>query len=173
MSEPYEIVSFVPAGLDPWTAVSRVDEILRGAELAVDEDSQLLLNDTATLEPDPQTVVNPLGALRHLASWPTLGAIEYAALEGPVTVSYHSDRDPPRVQCVLLSAGQRAVDHRAGVDRYRQLAASLHAALGATRTVMAWGLTAGGFSWSDEVVRLLNGHYESSYPLLDLRRNPG
>lgn len=171
MSEPYEIVSIVPTGLDPWRAVSVCDEILRAAAIVLDEDSQLYLNDTELAGPEPQKVHTPVEALRTLASWPTLGTIEYAAVEGPVTVSYLSDSDPPLVHCVILGVGQRAVDQSAGVARYQRLAETIDTALGASRTIMAWGLRKSGFSWSDELRRLRRGRYELAYELADLRNS--
>lgn len=169
VSEPYEIASVVPAGLDPWRAVTVCDDVLRAAAIVIDDDSQLYLNDTDRVEPEPQSVHSPAEALRTLASWPTLGTIEYASAEGPVTVSYLSDSNPPLLHCVILGVGQRAMDRAAGVGRYQRLAEALDTALGASRTIMAWGLNASGFSWSDELNRLRRGLYERDYELADLR----
>lgn len=171
MSEPYQIVSIKPEGLDPLRGIRITHDVLTSFGIQFDEDSVLLLEATSdeAPEPEPLPVVEADRALAKLAAWPALGSLVYEADEGPVTVTYDGSDAPPRLQVVIISALQRAVDRRNALGRYEDLASALHRALGSTRTIMDWGIEARGFNWHDEVRRLRVREFQGIYTQLDLR----
>lgn len=168
MSEPYQIAVVVPDGLPAGTGIRRCHRILADEGIELAEDSLLALHDTGTEEPDPEPVGDGAAALDRLIGWPTLGTLDYAGPEGIVTVSYLGGAGVLRG--VLVSAQERAVDRTGAVPRYQRLAARLHRELGASRTVMAWGLQRGGFDLDEEIDRLRAGRFSGEYALADLRR---
>ena len=170
MSEPYQIISIRPDGLDPLSGVRTCHELFSSFGIHFDEDSLMLLAASGDDEPEPRPVVTPDEALKELAAWPALGSLVYEAADGPLTVTYEGSAAPRRIQVVVISVLQRAVERRDAVSRYIDLASALHHALGSTRTIMDWGLEARGFRWPEEVVRLRSRQFEGTYEYADLRR---
>lgn len=169
MSEPYQIAFVFPDGLPRNSGVNQCHQLLHDHEIRLAEDSLLYLNDTDTEEPEPEPVTDEETTLRKLVDWPTLGSLDYAGPEGLVTVSYSGSGEAGPVSCIVISALGRVVDQTNSLSRYQQLGADLHKALGATRTVMEWGLEMRGFSCTEEADRLRAGRFEGTYSLLDLR----
>ncbi len=92
--------------------------------------------------------------------------------EGMATVSYKGPLNSGTVEAVKVSILPRAFE-RGGDEsreRYATLASLLHNRLGATRTIMDWGLEYRGFQWADEIERLRRGVFDDSYALVDLQR---
>lgn len=172
MSEPYQLIVLIPEGKDPNETVYITHEILQKEGGEVDAgDSHLFLNDTEVEEPEPETVADSVYVLNRLVNWPTLGSITYGMPEGMTTVSYLCQPNINRVQAVKISLLPRAFE-RGGdesLSRYKRIASKLHVKLGATRTIMDWGITFKGFDWMEEINRLQKHNFVGSYELVDLR----
>lgn len=173
MSESYQIFVLLLKGFDQQEAVQVVNEVLTnlGGELD-SEDSLLLLHETETEEPEPEYIINPAQALEKLATWPTYGAIVYFFSGISVTVSFEGEPSQKLVLAVTLSMGQRSFEAggQETQSRFKSLALSLHESLGASRTIMDWGLEYKGFDWKAELARISKGQFFGSYQLIDLRK---
>lgn len=172
MSEPYQLACLRVVGWPVEETLGRVHGLLKSNDIRLDSDSLLVLHDSGVVEPEPEHVNedDEEDVLRRLVMWPTLGTVDLCGSEGMVSVSYLGWREDPGLQCVLISAMERAVDRTGSVPRYQALGRSLHETLVADRTVMRWGLEMSGFGWQEEVERIAGGQFVGEYELLDLRR---
>ena len=84
MSEPYQLMVFLGAGLPASAVVMETDAILRSNGAQLDADSMLFLEDADT----GQAVTNGEEALRTLARSPALGSISYSTPECMITVTF-------------------------------------------------------------------------------------
>jgi hypothetical protein len=171
MSEPYQIFVLLPAGISGKEAVYGTHEVLEEMNGSLEEDCSLYLNDTKDEEPEPEFISTLPEALHKLATWPTLGSIDYAMPEGLITVSYKCPPDSNIVEAIKLSVPEGAYEkgHEESKRRYSELARRLHTRFGANRTIMEWGLEYKDFCWLEEIGRLKRGQIVGKYDLVDLR----
>ena len=171
MSEPYQIFVLIPEGLPAKDVVYGTHEVFEKMGGSLDEDSVLYLNATTTEEPEPESITDPLKALDTLATWPTLGSIDYAMPEGMTNVSYEGPPYSYMVQAIIISMLEKAFE-RGGEEsknRYINLARELHERFHAKRTIMDWGLQYKGVRWREEINRLQKGEFKGKYAFVDLR----
>ena len=168
MSEPYQIFTFIPDGVEPHRAIAETNRILREHGGELDVDSTLYLADLNEQELDPEPITDGSEALERLASHASLGSIDYAMPEGMTNVEFKGL--PGRVQFVAISIPPKAFDAGGAESRhrYQAVARELHAAFGATRTIFDWGLWSRGIRWDEELARLAAHRFDGSFDLLDL-----
>jgi hypothetical protein len=168
VSEPYELyVLGTDARAD--RAVRVVDTAIAAAGGGLEEDAMLLLNDIGDDdEHDFEPAGKPEEALARVASWPTLGMLLYEMPEGAVSVAFKGS--PDRVDAVALATPETLSDlPDESIERWQALGRRLHAELGAARTIMGWGLKAGGHGWKRELDSARSGDWGDTFELLDLR----
>ena len=172
MSEPYQILTFIPDGVGAERAMTTLDQILTADGGTIEDDCYLYLNDVAGQELDPEPITDGGDARARLAAHPTLGSINYVMPEAMVTLTLHGAGG--RVNCVSLSIPQRTFDNGGEPTRarYEQLARALHEGLAATRTIFDWGIEARGLEPAAELARLRRGERAGDYAL-DLLRPAG
>jgi len=168
MGEFYNLYVVLAHPADATSAITTVHHTIMAAGGEIDEDCTYLLETDDDDEPRPITDVETV--LDDVARNPRLGLVEYFFDGASLTVTYLNEQPGSHVDCIRCSIPQRAFE-RGGEELRRAvegLAAQLHAALRATRTLMDWGLEARGFSWRDEVARLRAGQVVGTYPIVDV-----
>lgn len=174
MGEFYNLYVVLTRPADATTAITTAHRTILAAGGEIDGDCTFLLeSDDDDDEPQPITDVEKV--LDDVARNPRLGLVEYFFEGASLTVTYLNEQPGSHVDCIRCSLPQRAFE-RGGEELRRAvegLAAQLHAALRAARTLMDWGLQARGFSWHDELARLRAGQVVGTYPIVDITANEG
>jgi hypothetical protein len=88
--------------------------------------------------------------------------------EGSVLVAFHGEGLTGAIEISILDSfyDENLNESR---ERFVGLGRHLHSELGASRTIMDWGLHRQGFRWQDEVERLASGEIAGKYEILDIR----
>jgi hypothetical protein len=162
-------------GISADEMISTVDQVVRAAGGAIDDDCLLTLADTKDEEPDPEPIEDAAEALTRLRACPTLGTISYSMPESVINVTFRKRENEERVYFCKVSILQSSIesggDDVKGV--YKGMAQDLYQRLSATRVMFDWGIEYKGLDWQQELARLQHGEVVGSFDLdLHVRRCP-
>jgi hypothetical protein len=175
MSDYWEVISLNPEGISAREAVYGIHQIITELGGYIDEDCFLALQDTETISPDVENIIDVHSALHRLSRWYTLGAIEYVLYDKLITIEYAGLSGKYTVQFVKLTIQEDinlsiSLEVNKNKQRYIELAQKIHQKLQSIRTILDWniGFLYSGDLYNQEMERLKHGDFAGNY-LLDIR----